>query len=140
MIRNRIGAALVLGLTLAAGCGGTEADTTASAAQALDVTPCFDAISALRAETLVVQFTSAQALKDQTGLLGKLDEATQKLQLGKTADAVLKLTNYSDKVEQLILGGKIGPSVDPAIVPPVTPRMLVDGAAAAIACIQPPVI
>ena len=135
MTRNKFGAALVVALTLSllAGCGGSEADTTASTAQALDMTPCFDAISTLRAETLVVQFTLQ---KDQDGLVVKLDEATQKLQLGKSADAVQKLMDYSNKVQQLILGGKIAPSIDGS----VTPQLLVDGAAAAIACIQPPVI
>lgn len=138
MTRSSLGAVLVvaLSLVLQAGCGGTESDLAPSSSQALDVTPCFDIISALRAETLVVQFTNA---KDQTTLVGKLDEATQKLQLGKNADAVQKLGDYVFRVQQLIAGGKIASGVD-ALGNVVTPQMLLDGAASAIACIQPPVI
>jgi ABC-type glycerol-3-phosphate transport system substrate-binding protein len=133
MKTNRVVATLVaaLSLSLLAGCGGTEADLTSSTAQALDLTPCFGLITTLENETLVVQFTSA---KDQTFAIGKLDAATQKLQLGKTADAVQKLGDYSTKIQQLVAGGKIAPSLDGT----VTPQTLLDGAATAIACIQPP--
>lgn len=125
-------AAVASSLSLAA-CGGSEADVTATSAQALDVTPCFDLIAALKAQTQVVQFTSA---KDQAALLGKLDEATQKLSLGKLVDAVQKLQDYSAKVQQLVAQGKIraGTAADGTAV---TPQMLLDGAAMAIACIQP---
>jgi hypothetical protein len=132
MKTTRVGAALVVGLSLSllAGCGGTEADLSASA-QALDLTPCFGLVTTLENETLAVQFASA---KDQTFLIGKLDAATQKLQLAKTADAVQKLTDYTTKIQQLVAGAKIFPSLDGTI----TPQTLLDGAAAAIACIQPP--
>jgi hypothetical protein len=132
MKTTRVGAALVVGLSLSllAGCGGTEADLSASA-QALDLTPCFGLVTTLENETLAVQFASA---KDQTFLIGKLDAATQKLQLAKTADAVQKLTDYTTKIQQLVAGAKISPSLDGTI----TPQTLLDGAAAAIACIQPP--
>jgi hypothetical protein len=129
---NRVGTTLILALSLSllAGCGGTEADLSASA-QALDVTPCFGLITTLENETLAVQFASA---KDQTFAIGKLDAATQKLGIGKTADAVQKLTDYTTKIQQLVAGAKISPSLDGT----VTPQTLLDGAAMAIACIQPP--
>lgn len=130
--RFAVAAAVASSLALAA-CGGSEADVAATSAQALDVTPCFDLVATLRAETQVVKFTSA---KDQTALLGKLDGASQKLSLGKLADAVLKLQDYTVKVQQLVAAGKIaaGTAADGSVV---TPQDLLDGAATAIACIQP---
>ena len=130
---NRFAAAAVASSLALAACGGAETDVAATSAQALDVTPCFDLIAALKAQTQVVKFTSA---KDQAGLLGKLDDATQKLSLGKLADAVLKLQDYTAKVQQLVSAGKIaaGTAADGTVVPP---QDLLDGAATAIACIQP---
>lgn len=133
---NRFAAAVAVAssLSLLAACGGSEADLSASTAQALDVAACTGIIGTLRTQTQVAQFTSA---KDQTGLLGKLDEATQKLQLGKLADAVQKLTDYSTKIQTLVLQGKIaaGTAADGTAV---TPQMLLDGAQLAITCIQTP--
>jgi hypothetical protein len=127
----RIGAALAMAASLAVlpGCGGTE--DAAASGQAIEVSACQDAIATLRAQTLVVRFAQA---RDQTGLVGKLDEASTKLSLGKLGDAVLKLGDYRLKVETLIAQGKIFSSLDGT----VTPQMLVDGAQAAIDCIFPP--
>ena len=134
MRRNSFGAALVVAISLTlTACGGTEADWAASTSQALDMAPCYDAIATLRAQTLVVQFKSS---KDQLGLVRKLDFAKVKLDEAKPLDAVQKLTDYQTQVGSLILGGKIFDSIDGT----VTPQMLFDGAGAAIACIQPPVI
>jgi phosphoribosylanthranilate isomerase len=130
--RIAVALAAVLSLSVVA-CGGPEAAVTATEV-ALDVTPCFDLIGTLEAQTQSVQFTSP---KDQAGLLVKLDEATQKLGLGKNADAVLKLQNFHDRVAQLVAAGKIAPGTA-ADGTEVTPKMLLDGAQTAIACIQPP--
>jgi hypothetical protein len=130
---NRFIAAAAVASSLAlAACGGAETDVAATS-QALDVAPCFDLVATLKTQTQVVVFASA---KDQTGLLGKLDDAAQKLSLGKLADAVLKLQDYSAKVQQLVAQGKIraGTAADGTAV---TPQDLLDGAAMAIACIQP---
>lgn len=130
---NRFGAAvaLALSLSLLAACGGTEADFTASTAQALDMTPCLDLIATLKTETGLAQYASS---KDLTSLVGKLDAATEKLQLAKPADAVQKLGDYATRIQQLVAGAKILPSIDGT----VTAQTLLDGAATAIACIQPP--
>lgn len=132
MTPQRILAALVLASSLALlpACGGTESDLAASA-DALDLAPCFGIISELRADTGLVRLGD----KDRTGLVTKLDNAAAKLQLGKTADAVQKLGDYTTQIQKLVAGGKIGPSADGA----VTAQTLLDGAAMAVACIQPPV-
>lgn len=121
-------AAAITGMLLVA-CGGVE--TGATATDALDVAACTDRIAALRSETLAAQFKLS---RDQAGLLVKLDEAAQKLALGKPVDAVQKLTDYELKVQALIAQGKIRASLDGA----VTPQLLVDGSQAAIDCIAPP--
>lgn len=129
MKTSRIVASLCAALSLSlAGCGGTEADL-ATTSGAIEVSVCLDAIATLRAQTEAVQYTNA---RDLAGLLAKLDAASSKLTGGKLGDAVQKLGDYQAKVQSLVAQGKIAASADGL----VTPQTLVDGAAAAIACIQ----
>lgn len=118
--------------TLAASILALSLLLVAVPARATSVTDCLAAIAELRAETDAVQYFSANAAKDESGLLAKLDAASSKLNLAKFADAIQKLNDYESKVQSLIAQGKIGPSPDGL----TTPQMLVNGAEAAIACIQ----
>ena len=93
---------------------------------------CQSSITELRAATEVVTITGKNAAKDRAGLLAKLDNASNSLARGKLCDAIRKLTDFRDKVNQLIVAGKI--NTDPAAG--VTGQDLVSGADEAIACIQ----
>ncbi len=90
---------------------------------------CTDMINDLKAKTSSATYKNQ---KDLDGLLSKLDSAITKLDLNKPADAIQKLTDYRNKVSALISQNKISPSADGT----VTPQDLLDGADAAIACIQ----
>ena len=96
------------------------------------VQSCQALIDALRADTEAVALTGRQADKNRAGLLGKLDNASSDLSKGKLCGAIQKLTDFRNKVNQLILSGSI--NNDPAVG--VTGQDLVDGANEAIACIQ----
>ena len=93
---------------------------------------CQALIDALRADTEAVVLTGRQADKNRAGLLGKLDNATSDLSKGKLCGAIQKLTDFRNKVNQLIASGSI--NTDPTVG--VTGQDLVDGANEAIACIQ----
>src|SRR5687767_6914138 len=94
-------------------------------ASAASTDECQARIAALRADVAGTTFANA---KDQTGLLGKLDNAAAALTAGKDPDAVQKLTDFRTKVGALGSAGKLA-SGDAARL---------DAAAAdAIGCIQP---
>ena len=103
-----------------------------SQASASTMLECQSLIDALRADTAVVAISGKNAEKNRTGLLDKLDGATTSLAKGKLCDAIRKLTDFRDKVNQLIASGSI--NSDPALG--ATGQDLVDGATEAIACIQ----
>ena len=86
----------------------------------------------LRADTEIVALTGKKAEKNRAGLLGKLDNASTALAKGKLCGAIRKLTDFRNKVNQLIASGSI--NNDPTVG--VTGQDLVDGANEAIACIQ----
>lgn len=92
---------------------------------------CQGLITALRADTETVVITGKNAEKNRTGLLGKLDDASTSLDGGKLCTAIQKLTDFRDKVNQLIASGSI--NSDPNVG--VTGQDLVDDANAAIACV-----
>lgn len=93
---------------------------------------CQSLIAALRADTEGVAISGKNAEKNRAGLLGKLDGASTSLNKGKLCDAISKLSDFRDKVNQLIASGSI--NSDPAAG--VTGQDLVDGATEAIACVQ----
>ena len=93
---------------------------------------CGALITALRTDTETVVLTGRQAEKNRATLLGKLDNASTALGKGKLCGAIQKLTDFRNKVNQLIASGSI--NNDPNVG--VTGQDLVDGANEAIACIQ----
>ena len=93
---------------------------------------CQTSITALQTDTAVVVITGKNAEKNRTGLLGKLDDASNALTAGKLCTAIQKLTDFRDKVNQLIASGSI--NSDPTVG--VTGQNLVDDANEAIACVQ----
>ena len=95
--------------------------------QAQTVDECQTKISELRTATLNATFTGQNAEKNRAGLVAKLDSASAKLKEGKNQDAIQKLTNFRDTVTALEAQGKIAPA---------DANNLVEGAEAAIACIQ----
>jgi hypothetical protein len=105
----------------------TAAVALPSVASAETVADCQTKISTLRAQTASVPITGQNAEMDRAALLGKLDEASAKLQLGKNADAVAKLENFKAKVEQLEAAGHVSPE---------DAQPLIAGADDAIACIN----
>lgn len=96
------------------------------------VQDCQALIADLRTDTQNVVLTGRQAEKNRAGLLGKLDNATSDLSRGKLCGAIQKLTDFRNKVNQLIASGSI--NTDPTAG--VTGQDLVNGANEAIACIE----
>ena len=97
-----------------------------ASAGAATTADCQTQIEALRSDTAAV--TTFVNARDQTGLLNKLDGAVAALTAGKTAGAVLKLTDFQAKVQALGSAGKLG-AEDAA--------RLDAGAAAAVGCLEP---
>lgn len=76
-------------------------------AQATTVTEVQAMITSLRTKTETVLITGKQADKDRAGLLGKLNEASLKVDQAKFCDAVAKLNGFKVSVNALIAAGKI---------------------------------
>ena len=85
---------------------------------------CQTELDALRSAIGSATFTNQ---KDQVNLIAKLDAAEDKLEQGKTDDAVAKITNIRTAVERLAAGGKVDPQEAKAID---------DAAAAAVTCLE----
>jgi len=82
-------------------------------AHATTVTEVQAMIGSLKTKTENVAITGKSAeTKDRPGLLGKLNEATLKVDQAKFCDAIVKLNDFKAKVNQLIAAGKI--NQDPA--------------------------
>lgn len=81
-------------------------------AQATTVTEVQAMIASLKTKTETVIITGKFADKDRATLLGKLDEATLKVDQAKFCDAIAKLNDFKVKVNALITAGKI--NQDPA--------------------------
>jgi hypothetical protein len=105
----------------------TSAIALPSVASATTAADCEAKIQSLRDQTTTVAISGQNAEIDRAGLLGKLNEASAKLEAGKSADAVLKLEDFKAKVQQLEDAGKVFPE-DAA--------RLKAGADDAIACIN----
>ena len=124
-VRASIGVGVLLGLTLS-----LLMWVSASPAQAQTAENCQVAIDALRLETAEsADFTGKNADKDEAGLLDKLDSASEKLEQGKTEDAVRNLESFRDKVIDLADQGKLERE---------DADRLIAAANEAIACIDPP--
>ena len=102
------------------------------AASASTISECQALIASLRADTETVVITGKNADKNRAGLLGKLDAASLDLDRGKFCGSLRKLTDYRDKVNQLIASGSI--NQDPAAG--VTGQDLIDGVNESIACVE----
>ena len=101
---------------------------TASPAQAQEtVADCQAKIDNLISATKAANFTGQNAEKNQAGLVGKLTNASQKLEEGKNADAIQKLRDFQRTVTALEAQGKIAPA---------DAQTLLAGAQDAIDCIQ----
>jgi hypothetical protein len=87
-------------------------------------TACQTELDALRSAIGSATFTNQ---KDQNNLIAKLDAAEDKLEQGKTDDAVAKITNIRTAVEKLAAGGKVNQEGADAID---------DAAAAAVTCLE----
>lgn len=98
-MRLRIVVPTLLGLALVIGM--------ASAAHAQAVPDCASLIAELRTATGSAEIIGRNADKDRAGLIDKLDMAAEKLEAGKLEDAVQKLVDFQDKVQQLAGAGKM---------------------------------
>jgi hypothetical protein len=65
-----------------------------------------------KTETVIITGKSAET-KDRSGLLGKLNEASLKVDQAKFCDAIAKINDFKTKVNALIAAGKI--NQDPAL-------------------------
>jgi hypothetical protein len=122
MVRTGVGVSILLGLVLSALLW-----FTAQPAQAQTVDECQADIAALRVQTQSATFTGQNAVKDQAGLVGKLDSASAKLSQGKFTDALANLQSFRTRVVTLDQQGKI--SHTDALA-------LIVSADEAIACVQ----
>ena len=82
-------------------------------AHATTVTEVQAMIASLKTKTETVIITGKSAEKDRAGLVGKLNEASLKVDQAKFCDAVVKLNDFKVKVNALIVAGKI--NQDPAL-------------------------
>jgi hypothetical protein len=123
-VRASIGVGLLLGFTLS-----LLMWVSPSPAQAESVTDCQAEITELKSLTVSATFFGQNAEKNRTGLLTKLENASEKLAEGKNADAIQKRTDFKTTVNSLAGGGKIAPR---------DAQTLVSEADDAITCITDP--
>ena len=88
---------------------------------------CSDQFAVLRADTQDVTITGGKVEKERAGLVKLVDDAQALASIGKTADAVNKLRNFTVKVDQLEAAGRL--SAESA-------ALLRGDAADTIACLQ----
>jgi hypothetical protein len=81
-------------------------------AQATTISEVQAMITSLKDKTAGVAISGKSADKDRTGLLGKLNEASLKVDQAKFCDAIAKLNDFKVKINQLIAAGRI--NQDPA--------------------------
>ena len=74
-------------------------------ASAVTPTECTDAIQAARATATTASFANE---RDRSSVVVKLDEADEKVAIGKAANAAEKLADARLKVEKLAAAGKLG--------------------------------
>ena len=98
-----------------------------AARHAQTVEECQADIAVLRTQTQSATFVGQNSVKDQAGLIGKLDSASIKLVQGKFTDALANLQSFRARVVALDQQDKILDS---------EASTLVAGADEAIACVQ----
>jgi len=101
-------------------------------AQATTITEVQAMITSLKTKTESVIITGKSAEKDRAGLLGKLNEASLKVDQAKFCDAVAKLNDFKARVNALITAGRI--NQDPALG--TTGQELLNDADATIAALN----
>ena len=79
----------------------------APAANADTVTTCGDQLTQLRSDVLAVPITSGKVDKERAGMVKLVEDATALVTVGKSADAIVKLTNLQTKVDDLAAAGRI---------------------------------
>jgi hypothetical protein len=89
-------------------------------------------LASLKTKTEGVVITGKSADKDRNGLLGKLNEASLKVDQAKFCDAIAKLNDFKARVNALIVAGKI--NQDPALG--TTGQELLNDADATIAALN----
>jgi hypothetical protein len=89
-------------------------------------------LASLKAKTETVVITGKSAEKDRAGLLGKLNEASLKVDQAKFCDAIAKLNDFKARVNALIVAGRI--NQDPALG--TTGQELLNDADATIAALN----
>ncbi len=98
-------------LFLTAACRESRAPTDVAsqleAGAATSGAECEAKIDVLRGSTAAAPIAGRSSEKDRTGLIKKLDNASEALSLGKNAGAVEKLNDYVLKVGQLKEAGKL---------------------------------
>lgn len=126
-VRAGVGIGVLLGLTLSALL--MLMATAPSQAQTEGVCDPEDRFNVLREDLNPgsVTITGGKADKERTGLLKLVDDAKGLASIGKTSDAVKKLSDFTVKVDQLEAAGRI--SADDA-------NLLRRDAQATIGCLQ----
>ncbi len=97
-----IGVGVLLGLTLSA-----LLMLMATTAPAQAVGACQEEFTVLRTHTENVLITGGKVDKERAGLLKLVDDAAALASIGKTSDAVKKLSDFTVKVDQLEAAGRI---------------------------------
>lgn len=108
---------------------GASLMLAAGFASATTVVECQGQITTLISNTQSAEFVGRNAVKDEAGLVAKLQGASDKLGQGKFSDATQKVGQYRDKVNTLCAQGKIAADSDPSCAE------LLQGANDVLACI-----
>ena len=89
----------------------TLSAVAANPAMATTVEECQGQLTELRNATV----NSGLTAKQIESLVPKIDTASGKLAAGKTADAIQKLGDFQNKLEQFVASGKVNPGVAGAL-------------------------
>jgi hypothetical protein len=122
-VRAGIGVSVLLGLTLSV----LLMLMATAPAQAQTAGSCQEEFTLLRTHTETVPITGGKVDKERAGLVKLVNDAETLASIGKTSDAVKKLSDFTVKVDQLEAAGRI--SVESA-------NLLRSDAQATIACLQ----
>src|SRR5215212_765568 len=102
-VRAGIGVGVLLGFTLSA----LLMLMATAPSQAQTAGTCQEEFTVLRDHTESVLITSGKIDKERAGLLKLVDDAEALASIGKTSDAVKKLSDFTVKVDQLETAGRI---------------------------------